>query len=208
MSAPTLLTPTSTIAEPVKKKRVLLVDTSRPKRDLRAETMRKLGMDVDCAADVAEARCWWRADLYDLVLFNVQESVGPRDKFCDDMRSATPAQQIMFLVGKPPYLATAPEEAAEPVQVEDEPKLPSQIKMSLAAGAPETAGNWGILEACRRISAARHVSEARASAIRNRPLPPRDSEVSQSGRVRERDLFKSDLFKRDLFKEAIPENLQ
>jgi len=203
MSAPTLLAPSAMVAGPVKKKRVLLVDTSRPKRDLRAETMRKLGMDVDCAADVAEARCWWRADLYDLVLINVQDGVGPRDKFCDDMRSATPAQHIMFLVSKPPYLATVPEDAEVSAPVEDEPKLPSQIKMSLAGGSPEQAGNWGILEACRRISAARHVSEARASAIRNRPLPPRDSEVSQSGRVRERDLFKS-----DLFNQAIPENLQ
>jgi len=33
-----------------KKKRVLLVDTSHARRELRAEVMRKLGMDVDCAA--------------------------------------------------------------------------------------------------------------------------------------------------------------
>jgi CheY-like chemotaxis protein len=51
-----------------KKKRVLLLDTSQTKRDLRAEVMRKLGIDVDCAADVLEARSWWRADLYNLVL--------------------------------------------------------------------------------------------------------------------------------------------
>jgi hypothetical protein len=36
----------------VKKKRVLLVDTSQAKRELRAEVMRKFGMDVDCTADV------------------------------------------------------------------------------------------------------------------------------------------------------------
>src|SRR6201993_2617444 len=107
MSAPTLTT--WSLANPtaagLKKKRVLLIDTSRAKRDLRSETMRKLGIDVDCAADIAEARCWWRADLYDLVLINVQQGVGPRDKFCDDLRRAIPAQQIMFLVGKPEYLA-------------------------------------------------------------------------------------------------------
>ena len=38
------------IRGPVKKRRVLLVDTSPSKRELRAETMRRLGMDVDCAA--------------------------------------------------------------------------------------------------------------------------------------------------------------
>src|SRR2546422_277371 len=51
------------IRGPVKKRRVLLVDTSTSKRELRAETMRRLGMDVDCAADISEARSWWRADL-------------------------------------------------------------------------------------------------------------------------------------------------
>src|ERR1700722_20448937 len=53
-----------------KKKRVLLLDTSQTKRDLRADVMRKLGIEVDCAADMVEARCWWRADLYNLVLIN------------------------------------------------------------------------------------------------------------------------------------------
>ena len=58
------------IPDAVKKKRVLLIDTSHSKRDLRAEVMRKLGIDVDSAADIAEARIWWRPALYDLVLMN------------------------------------------------------------------------------------------------------------------------------------------
>src|SRR5437899_948329 len=78
------------IRGPVKKRRVLLVDTSPSKRELRAETMRRLGMDVDCAADISEARSWWRADLYNLVLINMENEQGHRDKFCDDVRSATP----------------------------------------------------------------------------------------------------------------------
>ena len=44
MSEATLPLPmTNTASTPVKKKRVLLVDTSRVKRDLRSETMRRLG---------------------------------------------------------------------------------------------------------------------------------------------------------------------
>src|SRR5437667_6868495 len=101
MSVPTLNWSVLNPAAAVKKKRVLLVDTSRTKRDLRSETMRKLGMDVDCASDVAEARCWWRVDLYDLVLFSGGEGIGHRDKFCEDIRNAAPLQQILFLVGKP-----------------------------------------------------------------------------------------------------------
>jgi CheY-like chemotaxis protein len=64
-----LSTPEGSLAI-AKKKRVLLLDTSQTKRDLRADVMRQLGIEVDCAADVLEARCWWRADLYNLVLIN------------------------------------------------------------------------------------------------------------------------------------------
>src|SRR5258708_31687744 len=91
-----------------RKKRVLLLDTSQTKRDLRADVMRKLGIEVDCAADVIEARCWWRADLYNLVLINVAGENDTRDKFCTDLRSATPPQRIAFFVGGPEYLAAAP----------------------------------------------------------------------------------------------------
>lgn len=190
MSAPLLGLPAGPAAAK-KKKRVLLVDTSRPKRDLRSETMRKLGMEVDCAADVAEARCWWRADLYDLVLINVSEGTGPRDRFCDDIRGATPAQQIMFLVGGPEYLATAPkaDEAIPQADETAETVLAAQVNTSLASAVSRTTGHWGILEACRRISAVRHVSEARALAIRNLPLPSRDSGMSDSKRKRALDLI-------------------
>src|SRR5580704_6995958 len=92
----------------LKKKRVLLVDTSAHKRDLRADVMRKLGMDVDCAADITEANSWWKADLYDLVLVNMEKGPGQRDNFCEDVRRATPAQRLAFLVGKPVYIADSP----------------------------------------------------------------------------------------------------
>src|SRR5438270_5536747 len=105
----------------VKKKRVLLVDSSRTKRDLRSETMRRLGADVDCAADITEARCWWRADLYDLVLMNVGSTKALTDKFCDDIRRLMPRQQIMFLVGKPEYLAALPGD--------DQPSAPQEEEL-------------------------------------------------------------------------------
>jgi CheY-like chemotaxis protein len=196
MSAPTLTT--WSLANPaaaaLKKKRVLLIDTSRAKRDLRSETLRKLGVDVDCAADISEARCWWRADLYDLVLIHVDDATAPRDKFCDDMRGATPPQQIMFLVGKPEYLATGPSADADlaPLSLADdnaaEPGIWNDVKTALTQKLTDAPSQrWGILEACRRISAVRSVSEARSKAIRNRPVPPRDSEITQSRRGDEVD---------------------
>jgi CheY-like chemotaxis protein len=164
---------------PLKKKRVLLVDASPTKRDLRAETMRKLGMDVDCAADINEARSWWRADRYNLVLINLENELGHRDKFCEDLRGAAPPQQLAFLVGKPEYLSHSPNmDGAPSVQEEDGPVLCGDVKAALSAdilgGLPQS---WGILEACRRISAVRSISDARSKAVRQRPAPPRDLET-------------------------------
>jgi CheY-like chemotaxis protein len=173
------LPPAKPITTPVKKKRVLLVDRSPAKRNLRAETMRKLGMEVDCAADISEARSWWRANLYDLVLINIENELGYRDKFCEDIRGATPPQQIAFLVGKPEYLADCPKvDGTDSVQKDSNPALWGNVRAALAADTSEDLPQrWGILEACRRISAVRSVSDARSKAIRERPVPPRDPEA-------------------------------
>ncbi|HXY51350.1 MAG TPA: hypothetical protein VEI01_18005 [Terriglobales bacterium] len=158
----------------VKKKRVLLVDTSQ-RRELRAEVMRKLGMDVDCAADIAEARSWWRAALYDLVLINMKEGHGHRDKFCADVRSATPPQRLAFLVGQPEYLADSPNAEEMPVQ-NAEDQVVAGVNDAFSADHGDLTQRWGILEASRRISAVRSASLARTQAMRALPAPPRDSE--------------------------------
>lgn len=164
----------------VKKKRVLLLDTSQPKRELRAEVMRKFGMDVDCAADIGEARSWWRAALYDLVLIDMEKGQGNRDKFCDDMRSATPRQRLAFLVGGPEFLATSPQADEElPVQnvaVQISDQVMSGLRVALAADRGDVSQRWGILEASRRISAVRSASLARTQAMRAVPALSRDVE--------------------------------
>jgi CheY-like chemotaxis protein len=160
-----------------RKKRVLLVDSARATRDLRSETMRRLGAEVDCAADISEARCWWRADLYDLVLINVAASKVQMDKFCDDIRRFMPQQQIMFLVGKPDYLALLPNEpqtAYEDGEQEQFVPVAQDNSSSLSKGLSE---RWGILEACRRIAAVRSKMDARTRAMRDLPGPKRDCET-------------------------------
>lgn len=163
----------------LKKKRVLLVDASAAKRDLRAEAMRRLGVEVDTASDISEARSWWRADLYNLVLINLENELGNRDRFCEDVRAATPPQQLAFLVGKPEYLADVPNAdlvAADPV---------NGTLLDIVASGDTITGvsqRWGIMEASKRISAVRTVSAARTTALRNRPTPPRDLEVRYSRR--------------------------
>jgi len=159
-----------------KKKRVLLVDSSRAQRDLRSETMRRLGVEVDCAADISEARCWWRPQLYDLVLLHVDASASAVEKFCDDMRSATPIQSLMFLVGRPAYLSSSPQSEQPPIG-EDEIQETSTKPMRAAHSVEQGPPRFGILEACRRISAIRSVCDARTRALRDRPEPRRDLEI-------------------------------
>jgi CheY-like chemotaxis protein len=178
MNTPMVALPISApIPDGVKKKRVLLVDTSHEKRNLRAEVLRKLGMYVDIAADVTEARSWWRPALYDLVLINMERGGGLRDKFCDDLRSATPPQRLAFLVGQPEYLVDSPN-AGQELLLERGEGLAAAVsaKVGLPADPGDSTQRWGILEASRRISAVRSASVARTNAMRALPPPPRDAE--------------------------------
>ncbi len=169
---------------PAKKKRVLLVDTCRAQRDMRGETMRRLGMEVDCAADISEARCWWRPELYDLVLFHVETELPHMYKFWDDIRAARPAQQIAFLVGKPEYLAASPNgHAAASIEAPTATVLPDLPPSLTPCEPPGVSGYWGIMEACRRISAVRSIADARSRALRDRPLPRRDLTETERKRV-------------------------
>jgi CheY-like chemotaxis protein len=178
MSTPLLAVPPSApIPGAGKKKRVLLIDTSNAKRDLRAEVLRKLGMDVDCAADIAEARSWWRPALYDLVLINMEKGRGHRDVFCDDLRGATPPQRLAFLVGQPQYLADSPNTDQElAMENTDEQAAVGSARGTLPADPGDSTQRWGILEALRRISAVRSASIAHSKAMRALPGPPLDSE--------------------------------
>jgi DNA-binding NtrC family response regulator len=157
------------------KKRVLLLDTSQTKRDLRADVMRKMGIEVDCAADVTEARCWWRADLYNLVLISVTGETDSRDKFCTELRTATPPQRMAFFVGGPDYLAAAPQ--SDEARVDETALGKEMVSALLAEAAANSSQRWGILEACRRISSVRSVSEARSRVLREAPRPSRWAEA-------------------------------
>ena len=180
-----MTTPLPPVAIPraVKKKRVLLVDTLQAKRELRAEVMRKLGIDVDCAADIAEARSWWRAALYDLVLINMEKGLGHRDRFCDEVRTANPPQRLAFLVGQPEYLADLPPADEESPVPNGDNHIVDNLKVAFAADREDLVQHWGNLEASRRISAVRSASFARTQAMRTLPAPPRDSEGRPSKRT-------------------------
>jgi len=188
---------------PGKNKRILLVDTSQTKRDLRADVMRKRGIDVDCAADFLEARCWWRANLYNLVLINVAGETENRDKFCTDLRSANPRQRIAFFVGGPEYLSDVPHSD----QLNAEIDADALHKEMVAALLVHSSGNsshqrWGILEACKRISSVRSNSEARARALRETPRPSRWTDAIEQYSARETATPQPPLFAEVVFAEA------
>jgi CheY-like chemotaxis protein len=198
MNTPLMALPPSALAA-AKKKRVLLVDGSHAKRDLRAEVMRKLGIDVDCAVDIGEARSFWRADLYDLVLINAQNGRGHRDSFCEDIRGAKPPQRLAFLVGKPEYLANSPsaDDGLPGQYTAAERTVVGDVKAALSVDLGDLTQRWGILEASRRISAVRSACSARTRAMRDRPVPPRDSEGQPSRRT-SRSATLDDLLREEL----------
>ena len=182
MSASLANLPASVGSAELKKRRVLLVDTCRAQREMRGETMRRLGMEVDCAADISEARGWWRPELYDLVLFHVETEVPHMHKFWGDIRATTPSQQVAFLVGKPEYLAASPNEHESVSEEMSTATVLPDVSRSLSAG-PGASGYWGIMEACRRISAVRSMADARSRALRDRPLPRRDLTDGERKRI-------------------------
>src|SRR2546422_8827637 len=89
----------------VEKKRILLIATYATKRDLRARVLRKLGVEVDCAADVSEARELWRGGAHNLGLVGVRNDSINVEEFCVGIKSAKPSQPHGYLGGKPADLA-------------------------------------------------------------------------------------------------------
>lgn len=195
--SPSLPVPAS-ILDPVKKKRVLLIDSSHAKRDVRAEVMRQLGIDVDSAADITEASIWWKPALYDLVLINMEKGRGQRDKFCDHVRSATPPQRLAFLVGCPEYLTDSLNVDQESAMENGDGEVAiSSAKSISRIGSGDTTRRWGILEASRQISAVRSALIARSQAMRGLPPPPRDSE-GRAAKTDARPTSVDDLVKEEL----------
>ena len=88
------------------KKKLLLVHSIGPHRNLRASIMRKSGFEVVCASDCAEARLLWHPDVYDLVLLDGKNDVLANEELCREMKTAHPNEKVAFLVGKPEMLAS------------------------------------------------------------------------------------------------------
>jgi len=149
------------LAPAARKKHILLVVSDDVRRDLRARVLRKLGTDVECAADISEARSLWRADSYNLVLLDVTGDASNLDEFCAEVKAAKPPQAVAFLVGKPEYVAAYPriDEMATGGDGNGHAAW-GEVVASLFAGACESLPRrWGFQEAAWRIAAARSMKD-------------------------------------------------
>jgi CheY-like chemotaxis protein len=95
-------------------KKVLLIDRLQATREARAAVLRSRGVEVHEAEEIPAARFLWQPHVYDLVMLDVRRySPAEALEFCEQITSASPRQQFVFLVGPPRYLSrTWPGEVA------------------------------------------------------------------------------------------------
>jgi CheY-like chemotaxis protein len=150
-----------TLTPAVTKKRILLVVSDDVRRDLRARVLRKMGTDVECAADISEARSLWRADSFNLVLLDVVCDGYDVEEFCAEIKAAKPPQAVAFLVGKPAYIAASPrDDDAVALSDSNGHTAWGDVVASLFASACEgLPRRWGFQEAAWRIAAARSMKD-------------------------------------------------
>ena len=87
-------------------KKVLLIDRNQPTRDVRASVLRSRGIDVHTANSLHAARFLWQPNLYQFILLDVRRHLpGEALEFYERIRTASPKEHFVFLVGPPAYLS-------------------------------------------------------------------------------------------------------
>ena len=89
-------------------KKVLLIDRCQATREARAAALRSRGVEVHEAEEISGARFLWQPDVYDLVMLDVRRySPAEALEFYEQIKQASPHEQVVFLVGPPTYLSLA-----------------------------------------------------------------------------------------------------
>ena len=140
--------------------KLLLLDSNTTTRDLRTRVMQNLGMDVDAAADTAEALLPWRPDFYDLVVVDLRSAPLMAQRFCDEIRSASPTQRVAYFVGKPLYLASSPGDGEAP-EVHDFGEWGRRVRNLFEEACEQLPQQGSLLEAAWRISAKGSLNDPR-----------------------------------------------
>src|SRR5258706_8517543 len=141
------------------KGKILLLDSSTTRRDLRARSMKTLGIKVDCAAGLADARLLWQPGLYELVLVDLHNTSSGTQGFCKKVQAANPNQRVLFYVGSPAYLSDRPGVGSGAKQKGYGP-WDDRVDVN-AEATPASRGS--ICEAAWRISAGKSMGKSRTS---------------------------------------------
>jgi DNA-binding NtrC family response regulator len=89
-------------------KKVLLIDRCHATREARGAVLRSRGVEVHEAEEIRAARFLWQPDVYDLVMLDVRRySPAEALEFYEQIKQASPHEQVVFLVGPPTYLSLA-----------------------------------------------------------------------------------------------------
>ena len=89
-------------------KKVLLIDSCQATREVRAAVLRSRGVEVHEAEEIPAVRFLWQPDVYDLVMLDVRRySPAEALEFYEQIKQASPHEQVVFLVGPPTYLSLA-----------------------------------------------------------------------------------------------------
>ena len=87
-------------------KKVLLIDRCQATREARAAVLRSQGVEVHEAEEISGARFLWQPHVYDLVMLDARRySSEETREFYEQIKGASPRQQIVFLTGPPKYLS-------------------------------------------------------------------------------------------------------
>ena len=157
------------------RKKVLLVGHVGSRRMLRTKALESRGVEVVCAGDVAEARALWHQLVYDLVLFECNGATLDAEDFCREMKVASPGERVAFYVGKPDYLASAPNGNGHVPGEELSTGCGEPMRAMVSAACAGLPQRRGFLEAVWRMQL------ARSSARRPSPDPaPRAIEPRRS----------------------------
>ncbi len=142
--------------------KLLLLDSNTTTCDLRTKIMRKVGLDVDCAADTIQAFLLWRPDFYELVLVDFREAPLVAQQFCSEIRSASPKQRIAYFVGKPHYLSFSPWDGVQTGEGQrDYGEWGHRVRILFADACELLPRRGSLLEAAWRISARRSLNDPR-----------------------------------------------
>lgn len=136
------------------KNRVLLVDASQPRRQMRASGMRLRGVVVECAGTGDEARSAWKLGSHELVLIEFRDGGADLYEFYRHVLTSSTVQKFGFYTAHSPYITSS---FSDRVDEDDESAhLPGgELQSLLHKGAPSARFRGGIPEAARRIAAIR-----------------------------------------------------